>query len=203
MKYGGLSLGQVEAIVNKLGGMAGVQKLLRGEITVSEPDRAWRELDGIIYFSVTSDGTTGEQWIESLEGKGFRVSDHAKGVLRSSDFIPTDGVTTEVAVLKGMLFSDNYRTTNKIRAEADKRNLTKPNAEVVCLIREKFPDEEIEAMDLCGIVAMHEPINNSHGDPHLLIAHLHGDGRWLSACYGNPVDRWLREDGFAFAVSKV
>ena len=43
MKYGELNLGQVEAIVNKLGGMDGAQRFLRGEITVSEPERAWRE----------------------------------------------------------------------------------------------------------------------------------------------------------------
>ena len=35
MKYSELNLGQVEAIVNKLGGMNGVQRFLRGELTVS------------------------------------------------------------------------------------------------------------------------------------------------------------------------
>lgn len=35
MKYSELNLGQVEAIVNKLGGMDGVQRFLRGELTVS------------------------------------------------------------------------------------------------------------------------------------------------------------------------
>lgn len=34
MKYGELNLGQVEAIVNKLGGMNGVQRFLSGEIVV-------------------------------------------------------------------------------------------------------------------------------------------------------------------------
>ncbi|MCX6760056.1 MAG: hypothetical protein NTW46_01795, partial [Candidatus Nealsonbacteria bacterium] len=38
MKYGELNLGQVEAIVNKLGGMEGVQRFLRGELTLKEPD---------------------------------------------------------------------------------------------------------------------------------------------------------------------
>jgi len=34
MKYGELTLGQVEAIVNKLGGMEGVQRLLSGELVM-------------------------------------------------------------------------------------------------------------------------------------------------------------------------
>ena len=36
MKYPKLELGTIEAVVNKLGGMDGVQRFLRGELTVSE-----------------------------------------------------------------------------------------------------------------------------------------------------------------------
>jgi len=203
MKYGELNLGQVEAIVNKLGGMDGVQRFLRGETTISEPERAWREQDGVVYFSVMSDGTTGEEWINRLESKGFRLSDYAKSVLRSPDFQPTDGVTYEIAVLKGMLFEDSNRVTKKIRAEAKGRGFTTPNAEVACLIREKFSDEEIEAMGLWWIITMHEPIEDSDGSPYLLSVRRRDDGRWLGAYYDFPAHRWRRGDGFAFAVSQV
>ena len=202
-KYGHRPLNWFEAIVNKIGGEEQADRFLRGEIMVSEPIRSWREEDGIIYFSVTSDGTTGEDWIKRLEGNGFRVGDYAKQVLRSPDLKPTSGVTTEVAVLKGMLFEDNDRITKKIRAEAEKRKLVVPNAELACLIREKFTDEEIEAMGLWYIVAMHEPINDSDGDPGLLLACRNDVGRWLGACSGGPGSRWGRGYGFAFAVSQV
>jgi len=198
-----LTAGQLNAIVKKLGGHDGAIKFLQGKLTVSEPTRNWREQDGVIYLSVTSDGTTGPEWIKRLEKKGFRLSDYAKNVLRSPDFKPTHGVITEIAILKGMLFEDNNRITKKIRAEADKRKLTKPNAEVACLIRENFSDEEIEAMGLWWIVVMHEPINVSGGDPGLLCARRSGGGRWLSAYYDEPGGRWSREDGFAFVVSQV
>ena len=197
------TLGRIEAVWNKLGGEDGVDRFLRDELSVSEPTRSWREEDGVIYFSVTSDGTTGEDWIKRLEGNGFRVGDYAKQVLRSPDFKPTNGVTTEVAVLKGMLFEDNDRITKKIRAEADKRKLGKPNAELACLIREKFTDKEIEAMGLWYIVAMHEPINDSDGDPFLLNANRYDVGRWLSACSVRPGSRWYRDYGFAFDMSQV
>src|SRR3990167_9358199 len=174
-----LTAGQLNAIVKKLGGHDGAIKFLQDKLTVSEPTRNWREQDGVIYFSVTSDGTTGPQWIERLEGKGFRLSDYAKSVLRSPDFKPTSGVTTEIAILKGMLFADNDRITKKIRAEADKRKLTKSNAEVACLIRENFSDKEIEALGLWWIVAMHEPIKDSGGGPSLLGADGYDGGRWL------------------------
>ena len=122
---------------------------------VSEPARPWREQDGVIYFSVTSDGASGEAWIGRLAGN---VGDNAKRILRSDAFRPTCGVTTEIAVLKGMLFTDADRITKKIRADADKRKFGKPNAEIACLIREKFTDEEIKAMGLAWIITMHEPV---------------------------------------------
>jgi hypothetical protein len=118
----GLTAGQLNAIVKKLGGHDMALSFLRGELVVSEPTRCWREENGVITFSVTSHGTTGEDWITRLESKGFRVGDYARQVLPSRDFKPTNGVTTEVAVLKGTLFEDHNRTTENIRAEADKRN---------------------------------------------------------------------------------
>jgi hypothetical protein len=136
----------------------------------------WREEDGVIRFSVTSDGTIGEDWIARLKKKGFRVGDYAKQLLLSDEFKPTSGVTHEVAVLKGMLFSDNDRITSKVRAEATCRNLSVPKAEVACLIREKFTDKELEAMGLWLIIVMHEPIKNSDGSPRLLDVTSRGDG---------------------------
>ena len=200
MKYPDVTLGHVEAVWNKLGGKEGVEMFLRDELQVCEPIR-WREKGGVIYFNVTSDGTTGENWITRLESKGFRVGDCPKQALRSPVFKPTSGGTTEVAVLRGCLFEDNDRYTAKIRAEADRGQRSTPNAELACLIREKFTDKEIEAMGLIWIVAMHEPINNSDGDPRLLDANRCGDGRGLDACGGGPGYRWFRDDGFAFAVS--
>jgi hypothetical protein len=169
----------------------------------SKPTRSWTEQDGVIRFSVTSDGTTGEEWIKRLEGKDFRVSHYAKQALRSQEFKPTSGVTTEIALLMGMFFSGNARKTEDVRAEACRRKLTKLNAEATCLIREKFTDEELEAMGLWWIIVMHEPIKDSGGSPSLLCAGRSGNGRWLDACDDHPDDRWFCVRGFAFAVSQV
>lgn len=198
-----LTAGQLNAVVKKLGGHDGALKFLRGELAVSKPTRNWREQDGVIYLSVTSDGTTGEEWIKRLEGEGFRVGEYAKSVLRSDDFKPTSGVMTEIAVLKGMRFEDNDRITKKIRVEANKRKLEKPNAEVACLIRVNFSDEEIAAMGLIWIVVMHDPINDSDGSPNLLASDRLDVGRWLRACHVSPDNGWIRDDGFAFVASQV
>lgn len=201
MKYGELNLGQIEAIVNKLGGMKGTQRFLRGELTVSESEHRWREVDGVIYFSVTSDGTTGIQWIERLKKKGFLMGNYAESILRSSDFKPTSDVEYTVAVLMGALFEDNDRITKKICSEANRRDFAEPNAEVACLIRENFSDEEIEAMGLQWIIVMHEAIKDSDGNPYLLGAYRPGGGSWLGAY--RPDNRWSCASGFAFVISQV
>ena len=173
-----------------------------GEWVVSKQTHSWREEDGVIYFSVTSDGTTGEDWITRLESKGFCVGDYAKQVLRSPDFKPTNGVTTEVAVLKGRLFEDNDRITKKIRAEAYKRKLSKPNAELACLIREKFTDKEIEAMGLWYTL----PCTNPSTTPTAIRTCCMRAVTTLvagSTRYDRPGDRWHRDHGFALAVSQV
>jgi hypothetical protein len=198
--------GQLNAIVKLLQKQAGedaVERFLRGELTVSEPVRSWREQDGVIYFSVTSNGKTGEEWIAYLEGKKLEVGKYAKSVLRSSDFKSTSGVTTEIAVMKGILFADQVRITSHIRDEAERRKFTKPNAEIACLIRDKFTDKEIEAMGLWAIVAMHDPIEDSDGDLRLLGADRNVNDYDLHAFRGGPGSRWDREDGFAFSVEQV
>lgn len=201
--------GKLNALVNNIMKQTGVDdpneaiRLVNsGEWTLTGPVRAWTEKDGIIYFSVTSDGTTGEHWIARLESKGFRVSDYAKSVLRSKSFKPTSGIY-EIAVLKGEIFSDNKRITKNIRKEAKNRKLSAPKAEVACLIREKFSDKELEAMGLYWIVAMHEPIKDSGGGSNLLSANRDDNDSWLFTYYGNPDLKWNRGSGFAFVVSQV
>lgn len=186
--------------------LAKVLQVITGQAEIKlipEPIRNWREEIGVIYFSVTSDGTTGEQWIARLESKGYRISDYAKSLLCSADFKPTNGVTTEVAVLKGMIFKDTARVTKQIRAEADSLKLIKPNAEIACLIREMFTDEEIKAMGLNWIIAMHEPVENLGGDLNLLGADCGNDGGWLHASCDESDEQWASGCGFAFVVSQV
>lgn len=174
---------------------------------VERTTRKWREEKGVIYFSVTSDGTTGEEWITRLEKKGFRVGDEAKRILLSPDFSPTEYVMTEVAVFKRRsLFGEkcNWVTTDDLHTEADNRNLGKPNTEVACLIREKFTDKEIGAMDLTDVVIMHEPVNGPDGVQwQLVVLDPFMYPRLFEACSVTPSYEWHGDRvGFAFAKSQ-
>lgn len=191
----------VEAVFNKLGGVEGARRLLRNELIISEPMRSWSEEDGIIRFSVISDGTTGQDWIKRLESRGFSIGDGAKQILSSPYFKPTCGVTNEIAILKGVSFGEKDRISKVVRANADRRKFSKPNVELACLIREKFTDKEIIAMGLWYIVVMHEPINGPNGNSSLLYIDTDQRGRRLNVYNESSGGRWCRDDGFAFVVS--
>ena len=73
----------VEAIFNKLGGVEGARRFLLDELTLSEVVRSYREEDGIIRFTVTSDDTSGANWIKRLEDGSYNVGGYARQVLLS------------------------------------------------------------------------------------------------------------------------
>lgn len=202
-KYGHRTHNWFEAVINKIGGEEAAERFLRGELTISESMSPWVESDGVIYFTVTSDGKSGPEWIAHLEKKGDRVGDYAKKLLyhRNSRF--TNGVTYQVAVIKGMVYNDRDRTTKNIRKDADSRKLSKPNAEIACLIRDKFTDAEIVTMGIEAIIAMHEPIKDSDGYLRLLGAGRDQSVRWLDSYYARPDFQWSPRNGFAFVVSQV
>lgn len=160
-------------------------------------------VDGTITFSVTSDGTTGIEWISRLKAAGHKVSDYAEQLLRSSDFVPTSGTTTKIVVLPGKFWKDSDRLTRNVRAKAVDRKLEKPNAEVACLIRLMFTNEEIRAMGLRWLVVVHEPIVVVDGDPSLLTVLADVSESWLGAYWDDPDHQWYSQRGFLFAVPQV
>ena len=193
-----LTVRELNLLVKKHGGKKGVLRFLRQEL--SKSNRSWSEKAGVISFSVTSDGTSGRKWIKRLERKGFKVGVHAKSALLSRQFKPTKGVTTNIKILKGEMWSDVRRTTKNILATAVKRKLTRPNAEVACLIREMFSDIQLEAMGLRWVIVMHRFIKDVDGGPSALDICSRDDGSWLRANYIGSGRKWDRERGFAFAT---
>jgi hypothetical protein len=202
----GFSRGQIDAALMMIGQSAGmstedgIKALLRGDIKVVKSERSWYEKDGIIYITVTSDGTTGSEWVERLVSKGFYISEHANKLLNSSRFISTNGIVTKIAIVKGELFSDSERITRKIRTYAKERNFAIPNAEVACLIREKFTDNDLKAMGLYWVIVMHENFGDFNGGSRLLNVDRNDSGSRLHTYLSTPDFEWNAASGFAFVA---
>lgn len=171
--------------------------------TIVSTETKWTtDAEGNIRFTVMSNGMTREQWEQHLERRGWRIGDWARNALRRASEAPTSGVPYSIVVRPGKKIKDNDRITKKIRAHAAKQGWKTPHWEVSCLIRDAFTDEQLEQMGLWYIVTMHEPIEDSGGDPCLLCAYRGGAGRWLGASYVRPGGDWNDCGGFAFVVQQ-
>ena len=144
----------------------------------------------------------GKKWIKYLEKRGHKIGDQAKSMLMHPGFIPTTGIKTKIAVLRGSMFKDDERITMNILTEINRRRLIMPNPEVACLIRDKFSDEDILATGLCGMVVMHNPLKDSSGKTGRLGAYHDENASWLSAHNDKPDGWWQSNYGFASAVSQ-
>ena len=67
----------------------------------------WFERNGIVYVSLTSDGTSGSDWIKRLEAKGLKIDRSLKEDLEADSFKPTSGIERIVAIVRGIHFNDD------------------------------------------------------------------------------------------------
>ena len=196
--------------------MKGAQMLVEGKTFSSDvrvcqktrkPSRRLRvDSKGVIDFTVTSDRTTGQGWVDYCQQNGINLGDIAKSILLSSAFKPTNGITYRIAVLPGKYFKDQDRTTKNILVEGSRRGWKHGkdiNLEVACLIRKRFTNQEINAMGLSWIITMHEAIFDSDGNPNLLGVRANDARPWLRTYCACPDFLWLVGNGFAFVVSQV
>lgn len=186
-----------------------IRRITSCEWVASRVACGWHEKNGVIYFSVTSDGTTGQGWIERLEKKGFEVTTEAREVLLSSYFQPTTGVTSKIALVTGELFEKGDHKGFEIREPleyAEAHGLQAPNIEVACLMRETVSDHEMSCRRIHIIQTMHQRINFKRPSsyPYNLGfgRHLSENGKELrSALYvlnGIPGSRAFDSCSFAF-----
>lgn len=201
MDHGDMTLNRMCALLAKVGGVSGALQLLRGELVISKPVKRWSVRDGVICITVTSNGLPGEQFVQHLRAKNCRLDDYASAMIDSEDFKPTQGVTTEVAILKSSLFTSKKPDLRRVRNFAARRKLIVPNAEIAGLLCETCSDNDLHDMGLRRIVVMHEPISRDFaGTPALLSVELDR----LIANYPGKSDHGLeRDSGFAFVVSQV
>ena len=95
-------------------------------------------------LTITSNGTTGEEWINSrLQQRKptFCFKDDIKNSLTSPAFKPTVDVRSEVVIIPGSEFDSNGRCHEEILAYAKLNNLVQPTIEQCYLAIEKLHEE--------------------------------------------------------------
>ena len=185
MKYSNWTLGQVEAVFNKLGGDDGVRRFLAGELVVKETERqlkVWKTI------KLGTGLKTADDFRRALKDDGFNISDWASDILGKPAFKAADE-DTEVDLVKvtvAELGFKNGARHNQIYERAKELGLGLCPPEVGPQLRLQYQDQPNGEWIL---VAM-EPIVDSDGYPYVFSVEHHDSELWLYGGWGSPDDFW-------------
>ena len=198
-----LTMGQVNAIVKKLGGPEQALKFLRGELILQEvkEQRRWKEKESdMIYFDVISKGRTGLDWLEFFESRDIIIDDDVREILLLEKLKVTKGVLREVILVKTKKFTKpsikNIR--NYIFCSGNKfRDI---DVETFCLIREYLSNCELLQMGL-NWVSTSRAFKLVNGSRFYLKMDPKEPSSLSSLLSVNKDHSWDDKGAFAFAAS--
>lgn len=200
MKYNDFSLGQVEAVFNKLGGAEGVMEFLSGKTMVVKVPS-----DGKTTFNVWKTIKLGthknaDALRKALKKADFKIVDWANDILSKSAFTVASAeeeiqlVNLSVAELG---FKDGA-TYENICSKAKELGLELCPNEVGPQLRLQYKDQpKGEYLR----IAM-EPITDSDGDLVIFDVDHDDDGLWLDGNFGFSDRFWFADRRFVFRLRK-
>lgn len=196
MKYNELNWGQMEAIVNKLGGMEGVARFLSGETVVKAIEqtfKVWKTIKLGTHKDVNA-------LKKAITKAGCKIGDWANDMLGKEAFTiaPTEQEIDLVVVTVGELGFKNGAKYSDICQRAQELGLELCPNEVGPQLRLQYKDQPKGEWLR---IAM-EPITDSGGDRFIFrVAHGVND-LWLYWNYGNPGHVWDAGLRFVFVLRK-
>ena len=194
MKYGELNLGQVEAIVNKLGGMEGVQRFLSGEFVVKMVERSftiWKTITLGAYQSSS-------EYRKALKVDGYRIGDYADQILNKVKINETEVQIDLVIMTVAELGFKNGATRQQIYDRAIELGLELCPAEVGPALSLAYQDQPYRK----GLLIAMKPIAASDGYLGVFgVGHGHGR-RWLGSIYDRPDSFWNTDYRWVFVAPR-
>jgi hypothetical protein len=200
IKYSELNLGQIEAVVNKIGGMSGVQRLLADDLVVVEKSNLKPVVTGARDFGIWKTVTLGlkkspKDYRKAIEKDGNHIGDYAGQILNKTEVSQTEVELDLVVVTVGELgFKDGARR-DKIYARAIELGLQICPAEVGPALRLLYKKDQPSSEWLR--IAM-EPIVDSGDSPRVFSVDDDYDDRWLLSAFGNASSFWHADDRWVF-----
>jgi hypothetical protein len=196
MKYGELNLGQVEAIVNKLGGLDGVRRFLADELVVKpiQPE--------LKIFKTLKLGTvkTADDFREAVKDKGMCIGDYANDILGKPAFTAA-AEETEVDLVVISVAELGFKGGAKredIYSRAKELGLQLCPSEAGPQLRIQYADQPKDEW----LVIATEPITDSDGALRLFdVRHDDGD-MWLSSYDDSPDPFWCGRSRFVFVLPR-
>ena len=197
MKYGELNLGQMEAVVNKLGGMEGVRRFLSGELLVKELEHQFKIWKTI---KLGSSFKTADDFRKSLKDNGFNISDWANDILGKPNFtVATE--ETEVDLVKVTVAELGFKKgarREQIYDRAKEFGLELCPPEVGPQLRLQYQDQPNGEWVFIGM----EPITDSDGGLHVFSVERDDSELWLYSYWGYPSYVWYPDGQWVFRLPR-
>jgi len=196
MKYGEITFGQMEAIINKLGGMEGVQRFLSGEIVVKAPEhtlKVWKK----IKLGTHKDA---DALRKALKKADFKIGNWGNDILGKPAF--TVAIAEEEIQLVNLSVAElgfkDGATYGNICAKAKELGLELCPNEVGPQLRLQYKDQPKGEWLR---IAM-EPIADSDGNPDIFTVGHDDVDLWLRGFDGDADRFWIAGNRFVFRLRK-
>ncbi len=145
-------------------------------------------------------GKDAKQLTRELETAGINISDYAKDMLNSRDFVAgkREEVTLVRLTVADLGFSRNA-TTDQIYARAQELGLELCPPDTGPNYRLKYQDQSMNEWVYVGM----KQIADRDGHPYVFSLGRRGVGLWLDSSWARPDDEWFPVDEFVFRLRKV
>lgn len=199
MKYNDFTLGQIEAVLNKLGGIEGVMDFLSGKTIVKVPSDE-KTLFNVWKTIKLGNYKNADEFRKALKKNGFKTGDWANDILDKPAFTVA-GAEEEIQLVNvsvADLGFKNGATYKGICAKAKELGLELCPNEVGPQLRLQYKDQP-KGEHLC--IAM-EPITDSFGNLSIFHVGHDDDDLWLYGNRGYSVPFWDAHYRFVFRLRK-
>lgn len=193
MKYNDWTLGQVEAVFNKLGGDDGVRRFLAGELVVKPVDRNWPTWKTI---KLGTGIKSADDFRKALKDCGMRIGDWGNDILGKPEFTVI-ARETEVDLVKVTVAELGFKDgahLDQIYDRAKEFGLELCPSEVGPQLRLQYKDQPLNEWVYIGM----EPIRRSDGDLNVFYVERNDDGLWLYGHCDIPDDVWYAGPQWVF-----
>ena len=196
MKYGNVTMGQVEAVINKLGGEDGMKRFLSGELVVKEIERkfnVWKTIN-------LGTGKNADDFRKVLKDRGFNIGNWADDILGKPAFTAATEAT-EIDLVKVTVAELGFKKgarRDQIYERAKELGLELCPSEVGPQLRLQYQDQPNNEWLLIGM----KPIADSGGDLRVFCVRRDVSGLWLSGDWGPPGSVWPPGSQWVFRLPR-
>jgi hypothetical protein len=172
MKYGPLNLGQIEALVNKLGGMEKVAEILGGKY-FPDSNLPVMKFSGEMSIVLSTDKFTNMDFLSRLNYFQVPFSEAVRMLTHSLDCDAHVNKTHNVRLL-----SRGGQCSLEVSCQlANRQGLTAASPEIILPLIEGVRNGLLDGLGLSWVVIAHNPVCDEIGIERVLALHLIGPGQ--------------------------